>query len=83
MDAEVVEATIQPVMLLSLPFFLQAVGLLISPDIGGVGGWQVRIHSLITEEALVKRSTKFEEAIAGGERSSLRNFCESKASAAG
>jgi hypothetical protein len=78
-----VEATIQPVMLLSLPFFLQAVGLLISPDIGGGGGWQVRIHSLITEEALVKRSTKFEEAIAGGERSSLRNFCESKASAAG
>ncbi|KAH9534416.1 hypothetical protein CY35_17G005100 [Sphagnum magellanicum] len=44
---------------------------------------EVRIHSLITEEALVKRSTKFEEAIAGGERSSLRNFCESKASAAG
>jgi hypothetical protein len=82
MDAEVVEATIQPVMLLSLPFFWQAVGLLISPDIGG-GAWQVRIHSLITEEALVKRSTKFEEAIAGGERSSLRNFCESKASAAG
>jgi hypothetical protein len=32
-----VEATIQPVMLLSLPFFLQAVGLLISPDIGGGG----------------------------------------------
>jgi protein transport protein SEC31 len=31
----------------------------------------------------VKRSTEFEEAIAGGERSSMRNFCESKASAAG
>ncbi len=31
----------------------------------------------------MKRSTEFEEAIAGGERSSMRNFCESKASAAG
>ncbi|KAG0569564.1 hypothetical protein M758_6G095900 [Ceratodon purpureus] len=42
----------------------------------------IRIQNLLTEEGLVKRSTDFEEAIAGGERSALRNFCESKASAA-
>ena len=44
--------------------------------------FQIRIQNLLTEEGLVKRSTDFEEAIAGGERSALRNFCESKASAA-
>ena len=43
---------------------------------------QIRIQHLLTEEGLVKRSTEFEEAIAGGERSALRNFCESKASSA-
>ncbi|XP_024364075.1 protein transport protein SEC31 homolog B isoform X2 [Physcomitrium patens] len=45
-------------------------------------GSEIRIQHLLTEEGLVKRSTQFEEAIAGGERSALRNFCESKASAA-
>lgn len=44
--------------------------------------YQIRIQHLLTEEGLVKRSTEFEEAIAGGERSALRTFCESKASAA-
>jgi protein transport protein SEC31 len=53
------------------------------PKKGAPASSEVRIHSLITEEGLVKRSTEFEEAIAGGERSSMRNFCESKASAAG
>lgn len=46
-------------------------------------GQQIRINHLITEEGLVKRSTEFEEAIAGGDRSALRSFCESKASSAG
>jgi len=44
--------------------------------------YQIRFQHLLTEEGLVKRSTEFEEAIAGGDRSALRNFCESKASAA-
>ncbi|XP_024379159.1 protein transport protein SEC31 homolog B isoform X2 [Physcomitrium patens] len=43
---------------------------------------EIRIQHLLTEEGLAKRSTEFEEAIAGGERSALRNFCETKVSAA-
>lgn len=52
-------------------------------DIFFAPGQQIRINHLITEEGLVKRSTEFEEAIAGGDRSALRSFCESKASSAG
>lgn len=39
---------------------------------------QIRLHSLVTEEGLVRRSSEFESAIAGGEKSAVRLFCESK-----
>lgn len=47
-----------------------------------LSAYQIRIQHLLTEEGLVKRSTEFEEAIAGGERSALKTYCESKVSAA-
>jgi protein transport protein SEC31 len=45
-------------------------------------GSEIRIQHLLTEEGLVKRSSEFEEAIAGGDRTALKSYCESKVSAA-
>lgn len=39
---------------------------------------QVFVHSLVTEQSLVSRSSEFEAAIQNGERSSLRALCERK-----
>lgn len=37
------------------------------------------MHSLVTEQSLVDRSSEFESAIQNGERSSLRALCDKKA----
>lgn len=41
-------------------------------------GGQVFVHSLVTEQSLVSRSSEFEAAIQNGERSSLRALCDRK-----
>lgn len=48
-----------------------------------VGLTQIHLHSLVTEEELVKKSVEFETSIAGGEKPVLRGFCESKSEKAG
>ncbi|KAK9912993.1 hypothetical protein M0R45_036821 [Rubus argutus] len=40
---------------------------------------EVYVHSLVTEQSLVDRSSEFESAIQNGERSSLRALCDKKA----
>lgn len=39
---------------------------------------QVSVHSLVTEQSLVSRSSEFEAAIQNGERSLLRTLCDKK-----
>ncbi|CAM6099177.1 unnamed protein product [Calypogeia fissa] len=53
------------------------------PGVPGVSLSEITLHSLVTEEELVKKSTEFETSIAGGEKPVLRGFCESKAEKAG
>lgn len=36
------------------------------------------MHSIVTEQGLVNRSSEFETAIQNGEKTSLRLFCEKK-----
>lgn len=36
------------------------------------------MHSLVTEESLVTRSSEFEAAVKNGERSSLKILCDRK-----
>lgn len=36
------------------------------------------MHSIVTEQGLVSRSSEFETAIQNGEKTSLRIFCEKK-----
>lgn len=36
------------------------------------------MHSLVTEESLVTRSSEFEAAVKNGERSSLKTLCDRK-----
>lgn len=36
------------------------------------------MHSIVTEQGLVTRSSEFETAIQNGEKTSLRVFCEKK-----
>ncbi|KAL2612070.1 hypothetical protein R1flu_023762 [Riccia fluitans] len=43
---------------------------------------EIRLHSLVTEEDLVKQSTDFEKAIADGDRTAMKAFCEVKAETA-
>ncbi|KAJ7982263.1 protein transport protein SEC31-like B [Quillaja saponaria] len=43
-----------------------------------VGPSEVHVHSLVTEDSLVNRSSEFEAAIQKGERSSLRVLCDKK-----
>ncbi|XP_061995632.1 protein transport protein SEC31 homolog B isoform X1 [Rosa rugosa] len=47
------------------------------PSSSGVS--EVFVHSLVTEQSLVDRSSEFESAIQNGERSSLRALCDKKA----
>ncbi|KAM5552083.1 hypothetical protein ABKV19_026777 [Rosa sericea] len=47
------------------------------PSSSGVS--EVYVHSLVTEQSLVDRSSEFESAIQNGERSSLRALCDKKA----
>lgn len=42
------------------------------------GASEVYVHSLVTEDSLVSRSSEFEAAIQNGERSSLKALCERK-----
>ncbi|OUZ99287.1 WD40 repeat [Macleaya cordata] len=42
------------------------------------GSSEVFLHSLVTEDSLVSRSTEFEAAIQDGEKSSLRVLCDKK-----
>ncbi|KAK9683033.1 hypothetical protein RND81_10G113900 [Saponaria officinalis] len=42
------------------------------------GASEVYIHTLVTEDSLVTRSSEFEAAIQNGERSSLKVLCEKK-----
>ncbi|KAK4372058.1 hypothetical protein RND71_007442 [Anisodus tanguticus] len=42
------------------------------------GPTEVRVHSIVTEQGLVSRSSDFETAIQNGEKTSLRLFCEKK-----
>ncbi|KAJ8565513.1 hypothetical protein K7X08_008089 [Anisodus acutangulus] len=42
------------------------------------GPTEVHVHSIITEQGLVSRSSDFETAIQNGEKTSLRLFCEKK-----
>lgn len=47
--------------------------------VGGAStGSEVLVHSLVTEESLVTRSSEFEVAIQNGERSLLRTLCDKK-----
>ncbi|KAJ8573611.1 hypothetical protein K7X08_010122 [Anisodus acutangulus] len=39
---------------------------------------EVHVHSIVTEQGLVSRSSDFETAIQNGEKTSLRLFCEKK-----
>ncbi|KAM7263922.1 hypothetical protein ACFE04_001605 [Oxalis oulophora] len=39
---------------------------------------EISVHSLVTEDNLVKRSSEFEAAVQNGDRSSLRVLCEQK-----
>eukprot|EP00245_Coleochaete_scutata_P005204 TRINITY_DN18571_c0_g2_i1.p1 TRINITY_DN18571_c0_g2~~TRINITY_DN18571_c0_g2_i1.p1 ORF type:complete len:1125 (-),score=228.11 TRINITY_DN18571_c0_g2_i1:535-3909(-) len=43
---------------------------------------EVCIHNVVTEEALLERSAKFEEAVAGSEKEVMKSFCQSKAAVA-
>ncbi|KAL3683229.1 hypothetical protein R1sor_001251 [Riccia sorocarpa] len=43
---------------------------------------EIRLHNLVTEEDLVKQSTEFEKAIADGDRTAMRTFCDLKAETA-
>ncbi|XP_057522031.1 protein transport protein SEC31 homolog B-like isoform X3 [Amaranthus tricolor] len=45
---------------------------------GTAGTSEVFIHSVVTEDSLVSRSSEFEAAIQNGERSSLKVLCERK-----
>ncbi|BBN16840.1 protein transport protein SEC31 [Marchantia polymorpha subsp. ruderalis] len=50
---------------------------------GGFGtSSEIRLHSLVTEEDLVKQSTQFETAIADGDKPAMRQFCDLKAETA-
>ncbi|XP_016538857.2 protein transport protein SEC31 homolog B isoform X1 [Capsicum annuum] len=42
------------------------------------GQTEVHVHSIVTEQGLVSRSSEFETAIQNGEKTSLRIFCEKK-----
>ncbi|KAH0733112.1 hypothetical protein KY285_001760 [Solanum tuberosum] len=42
------------------------------------GPTEVHVHSIVTEQGLVTRSSEFETAIQNGEKTSLRVFCEKK-----
>ena len=39
---------------------------------------QVFLHSLVTEQSLVSRTSEFEAAIENGDKTSLRGLCEKK-----
>lgn len=39
---------------------------------------QVFLHSLVTEQSLVSRTSEFEAAIENGDKTSLRDLCEKK-----
>ncbi|KAH0728249.1 hypothetical protein KY284_004114 [Solanum tuberosum] len=45
---------------------------------GPTGATEVHVHSIVTEQGLVTRSSEFETAIQNGEKTSLRVFCEKK-----
>ncbi|KAK6804019.1 hypothetical protein RDI58_001803 [Solanum bulbocastanum] len=45
---------------------------------GPTGPTEVHVHSIVTEQGLVTRSSEFETAIQNGEKTSLRVFCEKK-----
>ncbi|XP_024025815.1 protein transport protein SEC31 homolog B [Morus notabilis] len=48
-------------------------------SVGGAStGSEVLVHSLVTEQSLVTRSSEFEAAIQNGERSLLRTLCDKK-----
>ncbi|KAH9606662.1 hypothetical protein KSS87_001444 [Heliosperma pusillum] len=49
------------------------------PATGAPGASEVFVHSIVTEDSLVTRSSEFETAIQNGERSSLKVLCEKKA----
>ncbi|XP_050386312.1 protein transport protein SEC31 homolog B [Argentina anserina] len=49
------------------------------PSSSGAGSSEVYVHSLVTEQSLVDRSSEFESAIQNGERASLRAICDKKA----
>ncbi|KAM7267529.1 hypothetical protein ACFE04_009695 [Oxalis oulophora] len=49
-----------------------------SPGASPITTPQFSIHSLVTEDNLVKRSSDFEAAVQNGDRSSLRVLCEQK-----
>lgn len=49
------------------------------PKSSAVGASEVCVHTLVTEEGLVTRSSEFQSAIQNGERSSLRVLCDRKA----
>ncbi|KAJ7547293.1 hypothetical protein O6H91_08G078700 [Diphasiastrum complanatum] len=52
----------------------------LTPGLSSATSSEVRIHSLLTEEGLVQRSTEFEAAIMDAEKPTLRDYCEQKSS---
>nr|POE69679.1 protein transport protein sec31 like b [Quercus suber] len=64
----------------SFGFGGKLVGFRPRPSAAGVpaGASEVYVHTLVTEDSLVSRSSKFEAAIPNGERSLLRVLCEKK-----
>ncbi|XP_050283554.1 protein transport protein SEC31 homolog B [Quercus robur] len=64
----------------SFGFGGKLVGFRPRPSAAGVpaGASEVYVHTLVTEDSLVSRSSEFEAAIQNGERSLLRVLCEKK-----
>lgn len=58
-------------------------GKLASVGVKKTGGSEVKVHRLKTEEEFVERSSAFEAAVAGGDKPTMKSFCETKAAAAG
>ncbi|CAM8920107.1 unnamed protein product [Rhodiola kirilowii] len=48
------------------------------PKVTSPGSSEIYLHSIVTEDSLIDRSSEFESAIHDGERASLRTLCEKK-----
>ncbi|CAM8961850.1 unnamed protein product [Rhodiola kirilowii] len=48
------------------------------PKVTASGSSEIYVHSIVTEDSLIDRSSEFESAIHNGERASLWTFCEKK-----